>query len=290
MNCRVPDSFEYPNAYVSLNIVKSTWGEFREALATRTFHINETDKALQCTFLKVLDDYLNELGDSCEKELMDILPTHKLGRGTKLNAGEKVTPERFMPNSIYITRGNRFSPAGVEWLYLSYAENLDKARTCSIKECRATAGDRFGFCEFQIDPTVGKRKIIDLTIADQYTYNQIDSNLKMYVKRQAETLAAYKKIKGTTSKEPLPEMMLEVRKWTAYIYMKLLSNGLFEPISDLSDSNLMYAPFQCMATYFKQRGYCGIIYSSTVYRQSKDLVLFDKSLAHPVMPIEDFTV
>ena len=142
MNCRVPDSFEYPNAYVSLNIVKSTWGEFREALATRTFHINE-------------------LGDSCEKELMDILPTHKLGRGTKLNAGEKVTPERFMPNSIYITRGNRFSPAGVEWLYLSYAENLDKARTCSIKECRATAGDRFGFCEFQIDPTVGKRKIID---------------------------------------------------------------------------------------------------------------------------------
>ena len=32
------------------------------------------------------------------------------------------------------------------------------------------------------------------------------------------------------------------------------------------------------------------IYSSTVYRQSKDLVLFDKSLAHPVMPIEDFTV
>lgn len=47
MNCRVPDSFEYPNAYVSLNIVKSTWGEFREALATRTFHINETDKALQ---------------------------------------------------------------------------------------------------------------------------------------------------------------------------------------------------------------------------------------------------
>ncbi len=112
----------------------------------------------------------------------------------------------------------------------------------------------------------------------------------MYVKRQAETLAAYKKIKGTTSKEPLPEMMLEVRKWTAYIYMKLLSNGLFEPISDLADSNLMYAPFQCMATYFKQRGYCGIIYSSTVYRQSKDLVLFDKSLAHPVMPIEDFTV
>lgn len=93
MNCRVPDSFEYPNAYVSLNIVKSTWGEFREALATRTFHINETDKALQCTFLKVLDDYLNELGDSCEKELMDILPTHKLGRGTKLNAGEKVTPD-----------------------------------------------------------------------------------------------------------------------------------------------------------------------------------------------------
>ena len=28
MNCRVPDSFEYPNAYVSLNIVKSTWREF----------------------------------------------------------------------------------------------------------------------------------------------------------------------------------------------------------------------------------------------------------------------
>lgn len=146
------------------------------------------------------------------------------------------------------------------------------------------------FANFKLTPTVGKRKIIDLTIADQYTYNQIDSNLKMYVKRQAETLAAYKKIKGTTSKEPLPEMMLEVRKWTAYIYMKLLSNGLFEPISDLADSNLMYAPFQCMATYFKQRGYCGIIYSSTVYRQSKDLVLFDKSLAHPVMPIEDFTV
>lgn len=54
--------------------------------------------------------------------------------------------------------------------------------------------------------------------------------------------------------------------------------------------NLMYAPFQCIAQYFLDKGYSGIKYKSTVCESTKDIVLFDKTYAHPVGDIKDFII
>jgi hypothetical protein len=66
----------------------------------------------------------------------------------------------------------------------------------------------------------------------------------------------------------------------------LLSEEIFVPL-DTEDRDLAYAPFQTMATYFLSIGYSGIIYKSTVQNGGKNIVLFDKRLAHPMGEIVD---
>ena len=61
-------------------------------------------------------------------------------------------------------------------------------------------------------------------------------------------------------------------------------------MADADDKSLMYAPFQCMAQYFLNKGYVGIKYKSTVCTGAKDIVLFDKTMATPVGPIQDFII
>ena len=50
------------------------------------------------------------------------------------------------------------------------------------------------------------------------------------------------------------------------------------------------APFQTMAQYYISLGYAGIIYGSTVSKTGKNIVLFDKTTAHPVGAIEDYRI
>ena len=52
----------------------------------------------------------------------------------------------------------------------------------------------------------------------------------------------------------------------------------------------MYAPFQTMAQYYISLGYTEIIYGSTVSKTGKNIVLFDKTTAHPVGAIEDYRI
>ena len=73
-------------------------------------------------------------------------------------------------------------------------------------------------------------------------------------------------------------------------YLKLLSEQIFLPLEDTDDKELMYAPFQCIAQYFLSKGYVGIKYKSTVCTGSKDLVLFDKTIASPIGAIKDFVI
>lgn len=75
-------------------------------------------------------------------------------------------------------------------------------------------------------------------------------------------------------------------QWSIYTYCKLLSEEIFVPL-DTEDRDLAYAPFQTMATYFLSIGYSGIIYKSTVQNGGKNIVLFDKQLAHPMGEIID---
>lgn len=67
-----------------------------------------------------------------------------------------------------------------------------------------------------------------------------------------------------------------------------MSKQIFKPLKDTDDRNLMYAPFQCIAQYFLDKGYSGIKYKITVCESAKDIVLFDN--AHPVGDIKDFII
>lgn len=65
---------------------------------------------------------------------------------------------------------------------------------------------------------------------------------------------------------------------------------IFEPLDEKDNKSLMYAPFQTMAQYYISLGYAGIIYGSTVSKTGKNIVLFDKTTAHPVGAIEDYRI
>lgn len=110
-----------------------------------------------------------------------------LARGTKLKAPETVSYDRFLPKAEFINEDNRFSPVGIEWLYLAWASDKNLAEQCTIKECRASTGNRFGICLFEINSANKDEKIIDLTLADEMTYEDLNAQLensgKVYLSR-----------------------------------------------------------------------------------------------------------
>ena len=85
------------------------------------------------------------------------------------------------------------------------------------------------------------------------------------------------------------EFKEEFAKWFSYTDAKLISEQLFLPVES-GEEKYMYAPFQCLAQYFKSLGYVGILYSSTVYPKAKNIVLFDKTMGIPTGDIKDFVV
>ena len=130
---------------------RKTWSEFRDALANGMFTYDEIEKAKGYTFLKVYDDLFHQ-HSGIEHKTIKVKDLNGLlvGRGTIL--GEKEAPdyERFIPKKEFIKKDNRFSPPGVEWLYLALGNEVD-IHECSQAECRAKEGDRFGFCHFSFD-------------------------------------------------------------------------------------------------------------------------------------------
>lgn len=106
-----------------------TWKEFRDALKNKEFNFDEIEKAKDVTFLKVLNDlfYQHKGIDVVSKAISDI--SCKMGRGTILNDTEKVNYDRFLPKKQFITLANRFSPKGVEWLYLALDNNASATQT-----------------------------------------------------------------------------------------------------------------------------------------------------------------
>ena len=216
-------------------------------------------------------------------------------RGTILKNEESVDYNRFMPISKYITEDNRFSPPGVEWLYLASGykgdarQKIESAEKCTVKECKAKVGDRFGICHFAISQEFYGKKVVDLTIADELTYEEINSDLEKYgqeVKRKARKIFKHTGLVPYTNKA---EFMRVFEKWFSYTDAKLVSEQLLLPVA-VADKKYMYAPFQSMAKYFESLGYVGIIYSSTVYPGAKNIVLFDKNMAFAVGDIKEIII
>ena len=140
--------FDFSEIEKSEKTIRKTCSEFRDALAKGLFTFDEVEKAKSYTFLKVYDDLFHQHSGIDHKTIkIKDVERFLVGRGTIL--GEKEVPdyERFIPKKGFIKKDNRFSPPGVEWLYLALGNELD-IHQCAQAECRAHVGDEFGFCHF----------------------------------------------------------------------------------------------------------------------------------------------
>lgn len=283
---------------------KETWEEFRQALGQGVINYKDLAQAREYTFLKVLEGVLQYKSNNHDiNETFNTLYfNYSFCRATKKNITESkkdlTTPERFLPKTKYITDHNRFSPIGIEYLYLACKPRFGKERNykyieeVSLKEIRAEEGNAYGICKFEIPSTIASsdKKVINLTIADNKSFEQIEKDFceksDDYV---FENFMNFLNPNGIIKREDLSDFCIEIsRKFALNIYFKILSSELFKPIENPKDKNFEYAPFHCLAEYFKQLGYDGIIYKSTVCDNGygKNIVLFDKYLATPLSDIK----
>ena len=280
------------------NTIKNTWTQFRDSLARKEFKYDETEKALKTTFLNVFNQMFLAVGkEKLTTELMTVFDTNTIGRGTILKPGEETPASRFTPIGRYIKDDNRFSPPGIEWLYLAIGDTDEHIKRCAEAECRAEKGNRFGFCHFSLSPGNEKIKIVDLTKMANDNYDKINSDLIAALESKKND--AVKEILGSgnlsisnTSKivtKYKEKYLDDAQMWALKTYSNMLSEQIFVPIED-SNKKLEYTPFQTMAKYFEGHGFGGIIYKSTKYDKAKNLVLFDKNSASPTGSIDDYII
>lgn len=284
--------FDFSGIDKSEKTIRKTWNEFRDCLATGLFSYKEIDKAKEQVFLKAYDDLFRRHSGIDHKTIaIKDLKSELIGRGTILKDDEVPNYERFLPKEEYITEDNRFSPPGVEWLYLAIGNDND-IHDCAQAECRIKKGNRFGFCHFQFDAKYDACKLVDLTISDSISYAELNASLEEYGQAQVKRGIKIAKALGyvpkiNTNKKELEEVFT---RWGVYTYTKLLSEQIFVPL-DVSDNKaITYAPFQTMAQYYISLGFNGIVYGSTVCPVGKNIVLFDKQMAHPIGTIEDYRI
>lgn len=284
--------FDFSDIKNSERAIRNTWNEFRECLANGSFSYNEIEKAKKQTFLKVYDELFHKHSGIEHKTIaLKDLTGKLIGRGTILKTDEVPDYERFLPKEEYIKEDNRFSPPRVEWLYLAIGDDND-IHECAQAECRAKKGNRFGFCHFQFDSEYDECKLVDLTIADDVSYAELNADLEEYGQAQVKKGIKIAKALGFVPRMKINKKEFEelFTRWSVYTYTKLLSEQVFEPLAGCDNKAITYAPFQTMAQYYISLGYSGIVYGSTVCPVGKNIVLFDKQMACPVGIIEDYEI
>lgn len=287
--------FEFSDIFKSEETIQRTWEDFRSALAKGVFSYNELDAAKEnSTFLKVLDNLFSHYHPFFDASAESILSysTTLIRAGRLCSTDPDPTYSRFIPNKDYISKHNRFSPPGVEWLYLAIGDPC-VAENCALKECRAVAGELFGMCQFKLNKKYSEKMLVDLTIAEDMLYEDINKQLEKSADeiRNREVKKAVDGIlrKGYAKTPDVSDIKEKFTRWAAYTYASLLSKQIFVPV-ETEDKELMYSPFQCMAQYFFSLGYEGIVYSSTVFPEGKNVVLFDKNAATPIGQIKKINV
>lgn len=306
--------FNFDGIDKSVAVVNKNWREFRRDINEGAFSPDDVDSALNHIFLKTFDD----LFSACKgivgltKKLHIVHHEYQIMRGAKISldeASDTITYGRLLPQKDYIKDDNRFSPKGIEWLYLAISDNPSLARSCCIEECRANKNDNFALVSFEIPNEYRDKEIVDLTVGVEYDYTDLENSLEKSVqsnfnkdlqealrnlprkikKMRKSKMDKYigkkaKKISEATSLYNRECLM----KFLTLTYSKLISENIFEPVD--TNKSEKYAPFHCLAQYFLNNGYVGIIYSSTVCKGGKNLVLFDKNYALPVGDISKITV
>ena len=268
--------FNFSNIENSEKAIRKTWCEFRESLAKGQFTYEEIDRAKEQVFLKTYDDLFRQhSGIDHKTTTIKSVKSQIIGRGTKLKEDESLSYDRFLPKKEYIKEDNRFSPPGIEWLYLALG-NEDDIHKCAPAECRAKTGDRFGFCHFQFDSQYDDCKLVDLTIADDISYPELNRMLEEYAQVQVKKGIKLAKVLGYVPRMNInkAEFAELFTRWSAYTHTKLLSEQIFIPLDVTDNKAIAYAPFQTMAQYYISLGYSGIIYGSTVCSVGKNIVLF----------------
>lgn len=278
--------FDFSGIKNSEHTIKSTWNEFRDAIAGGLFGYSEIDKAKQCTFLKVYDDLFDQHdGITLQTTTIRGIITQRVGRGAILREDEVPNYERFIPKKEFIKQDNRFSPPGIEWLYLALGDEKS-IHECAQAECRVRKDNRFGFCHFEFNRKYDDCKLVDLTIADNISYHELNQKLEDYGQTQVKRGIKIAKAIGINPRVDKNEFAELFTKWGVYTYAKLLSEQIFIPLNVPHNKKIEYAPFQTMAQYYISLGYSGIIFGSTVCSVGKNIVLFDKAMAHPTGKIE----
>lgn len=288
--------FDFSEIEKSEATIQRTWDEFRKALTKKAFAYNDIQSALGTTFLRVFDDLFTHNKGFLEVKIEEVFSSDSnIVRAARLSDCDPVPGyDRFIPNSKYIKDSNRFSPIGGEWLYLAIGTRASNiSEQCALQECRAKLGERFALCDFRLNDAYKGKQVIDLTIAREFSYDDINNDLEEYGQkiRDREVSKGIAKgiITGTIEKPEVTDIIPLISKWATYTYARLLSDQIFLPVTT-EDKNLVYAPFQCLAQYFLVHGYVGIIYSSTVFPEGRNIVLFDKNAAEPYNDIKIVTV
>ena len=181
------------------------------------------------------DDEVADEDDEMTISLSEIFNSKHVGRGTIIKPSEpQETPpyNRLLPVSKFITEDNRFSPPGVEWLYLAVGESQDIIQKGAEKECRAKPRERFAFCNFKINTDYSNLKVVDLTIADNMTYNDINNILKELEEREYDRAFKYVEKYGYWAYRlnyKNDYMKQDIAKWVLRTYAKMMSKNIFVP-------------------------------------------------------------
>ena len=159
-----------------------------------------------------------------------------------LKKDENPDYQRMLPVAEYIKEDNRFSPPGIEWLYLSVGNEYNKAVLGSKAECRKNDHDRFASCLFEIENSYQDLMIADLTLADDISYEKINDRLEQsgqkYKSKQVRN--SVKLGISTISRYARNGIKPEIEEWLFKTYLKLLSEQIFLPVEEHSNKKLIY--------------------------------------------------
>ena len=151
-------TFKFSNISKCENTIRSTWKDLKVDLANKKFLYNDISAALTTDFLKTFNDIFLRCKNLLEKRAKEILSyDFNIVRAAHIkNCKGLLNYERFIPNKDYMTFSNRFSPKGVEWLYLAIGprdkngRGFSIAEKCSLKERCASVGKQYALCHFKL--------------------------------------------------------------------------------------------------------------------------------------------
>ncbi|HGT1541659.1 TPA: hypothetical protein ACMWA9_003190, partial [Clostridioides difficile] len=163
------------------NNVKKKWNDAKEKLSIDKIKYDDLSKILCLDFYRNFDDMFKYRGKEIDVKLGNIKILLR-GVGEKCN-----NYSRFIPNKKYVSI-NRFNPKDRVFIYLGVElkdngckNNFENVKETCIKELGAyklkNNNNYVSIMEFIVPSEYTKLKVLDLTIADSYKYDEIISKI-----------------------------------------------------------------------------------------------------------------